>query len=290
MPEFNAGAMENAGAVTITETYVFRSKVPEAVVERRALTILHELAHMWFGDLVTMRWWDDLWLNESFAEYASTRCQAESTAWRTAWTTFSSSEKSWAYRQDQLASTHPIVADIRDLADVEVNFDGITYAKGASVLKQLVHWVGTATPSTPGCAATSAPTPGATPRWPTCSPNWNAPAGATWTAWARSGCRPPGWPRSAPTLETHRRTADIAALAVVQTAPTDHPTLRSHRLADRLLRPGRRPAAAHPAGRAGRRRRPDRGARAGRRHRRPTCCWSTTTTWPTRRSGSTPAR
>jgi aminopeptidase N len=142
VPEFNAGAMENAGTVTITEVYVFRSKVTEAAIERRGLTILHELAHMWFGDLVTMRWWDDLWLNESFAEYASTRCQSEATQWRSAWTTFLSSEKSWAYRQDQLASTHPIVADIGDLDDVKANFDGITYAKGASVLKQLVHWVG----------------------------------------------------------------------------------------------------------------------------------------------------
>jgi aminopeptidase N len=142
VPEFNAGAMENAGCVTFTEDYVFRSKVPQATVERRALTVLHELAHMWFGDLVTMRWWDDLWLNESFAEYASTRCQAEATRWRSAWTTFLSSEKAWAYRQDQLSSTHPIVAEIGDLADVRVNFDGITYAKGAAVLKQLVSWVG----------------------------------------------------------------------------------------------------------------------------------------------------
>jgi aminopeptidase N len=142
VPEFNAGAMENAGAVTFRDSYVFRSKVPEATIERRAVTILHELAHMWFGDLVTMRWWDDLWLNESFAEYASTLATAEATRWTTAWTTFSSLEKSWAYRQDQLPSTHPIVADIRDLADVEVNFDGITYAKGASVLRQLVAWVG----------------------------------------------------------------------------------------------------------------------------------------------------
>ncbi len=142
VPEFNAGAMENAGAVTFLETYVFRSKVPEALIERRALTILHELAHMWFGDLVTMRWWNDLWLNESFAEWASTGAQAENTRWPWAWTTFGSAEKSWAYRQDQLPTTHPIVADIRDLEDVEVNFDGITYAKGASVLKQLVAYVG----------------------------------------------------------------------------------------------------------------------------------------------------
>ncbi|MCA0336118.1 MAG: aminopeptidase N [Actinobacteria bacterium] len=141
-PEYNMGAMENAGAVTINEMYVFRAKVTEALVERRALTILHELAHMWFGNLVTMRWWDDLWLNESFAEWASTTCQAEATEWVDAWTTFQTHEKDWAYRQDQLASTHPVVADMRDLQDVEVNFDGITYAKGASVLKQLVAYVG----------------------------------------------------------------------------------------------------------------------------------------------------
>ena len=141
-PEYNMGAMENAGAVTFNEVYVFRSRVTEALVERRALTLLHELAHMWFGNLVTMRWWNDLWLNESFAEWASTTCQAEATAWTDAWTTFGTHEKDWAYRQDQLSTTHPIVAEIRDLRDVEVNFDGITYAKGASVLKQLVAHVG----------------------------------------------------------------------------------------------------------------------------------------------------
>jgi aminopeptidase N len=134
--------MENAGAVTFSEIYVFRAKVTEAIIERRALTILHELAHMWFGDLVTMAWWNDLWLNESFAEWACTTCLAEATHWTTAWTTFATAEKSWAYRQDQLSSTHPIVAEIRALEDVEVNFDGITYAKGASVLKQLVAHVG----------------------------------------------------------------------------------------------------------------------------------------------------
>ena len=142
VPEFNAGAMENAGAVTFLESYVFRSRVPEATIERRAVTILHELAHMWFGDLVTMRWWNDLWLNESFAEFMSTLAAAEATEFKQAWTTFASLEKGWAYRQDQLPTTHPIVAEIRDLEDVQVNFDGITYAKGASVLKQLVAWVG----------------------------------------------------------------------------------------------------------------------------------------------------
>ncbi|MDP3207529.1 MAG: aminopeptidase N, partial [Rhodoglobus sp.] len=142
VPEFNAGAMENAGAITFTETYVFRSKVTDAVKERRVVTILHELAHMWFGDLVTMKWWNDLWLNESFAEWASTLATAEATEWNEAWTTFNAMEKTWAYRQDQLPSTHPVVATINDLEDVQVNFDGITYAKGGSVIKQLVAWVG----------------------------------------------------------------------------------------------------------------------------------------------------
>jgi aminopeptidase N len=142
VPEFNAGAMENAGAVTFLEDYVFRSKVTRYSYERRAETVLHEMAHMWFGDLVTMQWWDDLWLNESFATFASVLCQAEATEYTQAWTTFANVEKSWAYRQDQLPSTHPVAADIPDLAAVEVNFDGITYAKGASVLKQLVAYVG----------------------------------------------------------------------------------------------------------------------------------------------------
>jgi aminopeptidase N len=142
VPEFNAGAMENAGCITLLEDYVFRSRVTRYLYERRSETVLHEMAHMWFGDLVTMRWWDDLWLNESFATFASVLCQAEATEYEHAWTTFANIEKSWAYRQDQLPSTHPVAADIADLQAVEVNFDGITYAKGASVLKQLVAYVG----------------------------------------------------------------------------------------------------------------------------------------------------
>src|SRR5882757_7009145 len=142
VPEFNAGAMENAGAVTFLEDYVFRSRVTKYLYERRAETVLHEMAHMWFGDLVTMRWWDDLWLNESFATWASVICQASATEYTGSWVTFANVEKAWAYRQDQLPSTHPVAADIPDLAAVEVNFDGITYAKGASVLKQLVAYVG----------------------------------------------------------------------------------------------------------------------------------------------------
>jgi aminopeptidase N len=142
VPEFNAGAMENAGCVTFSEAYVFRAKVTDAARQRRAETILHEMAHMWFGDLATMRWWDDLWLNESFATYMAYLALAEATRFRNAWTEFAYDIKAWAYQQDQLPSTHPIVADMVDTDAVRTNFDGITYAKGASVLKQLVAWVG----------------------------------------------------------------------------------------------------------------------------------------------------
>ena len=142
VPEFNAGAMENAGCVTFLEDLVFRSRVTDSAYEQRANTILHELAHMWFGDLVTMTWWDDLWLNESFAEWAAHYANVHATRFTDAWTSFSNQRKAWAYRQDQLPSTHPIAADMTDLDAVRVNFDGITYAKGASALRQLVAWVG----------------------------------------------------------------------------------------------------------------------------------------------------
>ncbi len=142
VPEFNMGAMENAGAVTFRDEYVFSSKVTEYRYERRCDTILHEMAHMWFGDLVTMRWWGDLWLNESFATWSAAISQAEATEYTNAWVTFANVEKSWALQQDQLPTTHPITADAGDIETVEQNFDGITYAKGASVLKQLQAYVG----------------------------------------------------------------------------------------------------------------------------------------------------
>ncbi|WP_328522519.1 aminopeptidase N [Kribbella sp. NBC_00359] len=143
VPEYNMGAMENAGCVTLRDEYLFRSRTTHAEMEARANTVLHELAHMWFGDLVTMTWWDDLWLNESFAEWASHWAQAVATTkYAGAWTTFCNARKNWAYRQDQLPSTHPIAADMVDFHAVEVNFDGITYAKGASTLRQLVAFVG----------------------------------------------------------------------------------------------------------------------------------------------------
>ena len=142
VPEYNMGAMENAGCVTFRDEYLPRSRQDRSFYEFRAEVILHEMAHMWFGDLVTMKWWDDLWLNESFAEWACYHAAVNATEFTEAWTGFTNARKNWAYRQDQLPSTHPIAADNYDLQAVEVNFDGITYAKGASVLKQLVAWVG----------------------------------------------------------------------------------------------------------------------------------------------------
>jgi aminopeptidase N len=142
VPEYNLGAMENPGLVTFTESYVFTSRATDAQYQGRANTLLHEMAHMWFGDLVTMQWWDDLWLKESFADYMGTLGVDRATDWDTAWVNFANKRKAWAYVQDQLPTTHPIVADIPDLEAAKQNFDGITYAKGASVLKQLVAYVG----------------------------------------------------------------------------------------------------------------------------------------------------
>ncbi|MFZ9693775.1 MAG: aminopeptidase N [Candidatus Nanopelagicales bacterium] len=142
VPEFNAGAMENAGCVTFYEGVIYRSRATDHERESRSNTILHEMAHMWFGDLVTMKWWDDLWLNESFAEWASYYANNAGTRFKQAWTAFMVDRKLWAYREDQLSGTHPIATDMVDLDTVEVNFDGITYAKGASTLRQLVAFVG----------------------------------------------------------------------------------------------------------------------------------------------------
>jgi len=229
VPEFKAGAMENAGCVTFLEDYVFRSRVTDFAREMRAETILHEMAHMWFGDLVTMRWWDDLWLNESFATWASVLAESDATRWVNAWTTFCQLQKSWAYQQDQLPSTHPIAADIPDIAAVEVNFDGITYAKGASVLKQLVAYVGleqflagvrryfgqhawgnaTLTDLLAALAETS---------------------GRELAGWSKEWLETAGVNTLRPdfVLDSAGRMTEFA---VVQTAPPEHPVLRSHRIA-----------------------------------------------------------
>jgi aminopeptidase N len=142
VPEFAAGAMENVACVVISEQFLFRSKVTDLMYETRAMVILHEMAHMWFGDLVTMQWWDDLWLNESFAEFCAFVATAEATRFTDAWTTFCNSRKSFGYMQDKMPSTHPIAANVPTLTEAIANFDGISYAKGASVLKQLVSYIG----------------------------------------------------------------------------------------------------------------------------------------------------
>jgi len=229
VPEFNAGAMENAGAVTFTESYVFRSKVSDAIRERRVVTILHELAHMWFGDLVTMRWWNDLWLNESFAEWASTIATAEATEWTEAWTTFQAMEKSWAYRQDQLPSTHPIVATINDLEDVQVNFDGITYAKGGSVLKQLVAWVGEDAFFS-GVSNYFKKHKWANTELIDLLKELEVTSGRDLASWGKLWLETAGVNTLRPIIETDDYGV-ITSFAIEQTAPEDWPTLRPHRLA-----------------------------------------------------------
>jgi aminopeptidase N len=229
VPEFNAGAMENAGCVTFTEAYVFRSKVTDAVRERRVVTILHELAHMWFGDLVTMRWWNDLWLNESFAEWASTLATAEATEWTHAWTTFQAMEKTWAYRQDQLPSTHPIVAEIRDLEDVQVNFDGITYAKGGSVLKQLVAWVGIES-FMRGLGEYFRKHAYGNTELSDLLVELEAASGRDLSGWASLWLETAGVNTLRPVIET-TQDGIVTAFSIAQTATAEHPTLRPHRIA-----------------------------------------------------------
>ncbi|MER1996413.1 MAG: aminopeptidase N [Arthrobacter sp.] len=229
VPEFNAGAMENAGAVTFLESYVFRGRVPDATVERRAITVLHELAHMWFGDLVTMRWWNDLWLNESFAEFMSALAAAEATEFKQAWTTFASMEKAWAYRQDQLPTTHPIVAEIRDLEDVQVNFDGITYAKGASVLKQLVAWVGQ-DKFMQGVREYFGKHSWGNTELSDLLSELEAASGRDLGEWSAQWLETAGVNTLRPVIETDDDGV-ITSFAVAQSAVAEYPTLRPHRLA-----------------------------------------------------------
>lgn len=229
VPEFNAGAMENAGAVTFLEAYVFRSRPTEAMVERRAITILHELAHMWFGDLVTMRWWNDLWLNESFAEFMSTLAAAQNTEFTSSWTTFNILEKTWAYRQDQLPSTHPIVAEINDLEDVQVNFDGITYAKGASVLRQLVAWVGHEQ-FMAGVRSYFGKHAWGNTELPDLMRELEAASGRDLSQWTELWLETAG----VNTLRAQISTDDaglITDFAIIQSAIAEYPTIRPHRLA-----------------------------------------------------------
>jgi aminopeptidase N len=227
VPEFASGAMENAGCVTHNERMVFRSKVTEAARMGRAETILHEMAHMWFGDLVTMKWWDDLWLNESFAEYMGYLGVAEATKFKTAWIEFADATKAAARTQDQLPTTHPIVADIPDVEAVSLNLDRITYNKGAAALRQLVAWVGEEAFFKGVEQYFTAHAYGNTELKDFLEALEHA-SGRDLEAWSRSWLQTAGVNTLAAVLEVDD--GAIRSAALVQTAPSEHPTLRSHRL------------------------------------------------------------
>jgi aminopeptidase N len=229
VPEYKAGAMENAGCVTFLEDYIFRSRVTDFAREARAETILHEMAHMWFGDLVTMRWWDDLWLNESFATWAGTIAQAEATRWTAAWTTFAQLYKAWAYRQDQLPSTHPIAADIPDIEAVEVNFDGITYAKGAAVLKQLVAYVGIDN-FLAGVRRYFAQHAWSNATLGDLLAALEEASGRDLVSWSKAWLEAAGVNTLRPEFQTDADSV-FTSFAVLQEAPASHPVLRPHRIA-----------------------------------------------------------
>ncbi|GAB3256467.1 aminopeptidase N [Nocardioides dilutus] len=228
VPEYNMGAMENAGCVTFRDEYLPRSRQDRAFYEFRAEVILHEMAHMWFGDLVTMRWWDDLWLNESFAEWACYHAAVQATEFKEAWTGFTNARKNWAYRQDQLPSTHPIAADNYDLQAVEVNFDGITYAKGASVLKQLVAWVGLDN-FLEGIRGYFQDFAYGNSEFKDLLMALEKSSGRELESWAQEWLQTSGVNTLAARFELD---ADgcYTSFAVAQTAHPDHPTLRRHRL------------------------------------------------------------
>ncbi|MFD8394049.1 aminopeptidase N [Streptomyces sp. NPDC059680] len=234
VPEYNLGAMENPGLVTFREEYIFRGKVTQASYEARANVILHEMAHMWFGDLVTMEWWDDLWLKESFADFMGTFANVGATRFKDAWITFANRRKAWAYRADQLPSTHPITADIRDLEDAKLNFDGITYAKGASVLKQLVAYVGQDAFLEGARRYFKRHAYGNT-RLGDLLSVLGETSGRDMSAWARSWLQTAGVNSLTPQvlLDAQGR---VAELAVVQEAPESHPEERPHRIAVGLYR------------------------------------------------------
>ncbi|MFE2935078.1 aminopeptidase N [Streptomyces sp. NPDC059278] len=234
VPEYNLGAMENPGCVTFREEYIFRGKVTQAAYESRANVILHEMAHMWFGDLVTMQWWDDLWLKESFADFMGAFTMVESTRFKNGWITFANNRKSWAYRADQLPSTHPITADIRDLEDAKLNFDGITYAKGASVLKQLVAYVGREAFLEGARRYFKKHAYGNTQLGDLLSVLTET-SGRDMAAWSRSWLQTAGVNSLTP-VATYDAAGRITELAVLQEAAESHPELRPHRVAVGLYR------------------------------------------------------
>jgi aminopeptidase N len=234
VPEYNLGAMENPGCVTFREEFVFRGKVTDASYEGRANVILHEMAHMWFGDLVTMEWWDDLWLKESFADFMGSFSMVEATRFTDGWITFANRRKSWAYRADQLPSTHPITADIRDLEDAKLNFDGITYAKGASVLKQLVAYVGRDA-FLEGARRYFKRHEWGNTRLEHLLSVLEETSGRDMGEWARAWLQTAGVNSLTPQA-VYDSAGRITELAVVQEAAEEHPVLRPHRVAVGLYR------------------------------------------------------
>src|ERR1700737_2259815 len=228
VPEFSAGAMENIGCVTFNEAMLYRSKVTEAVREDRANAILHEMAHMWFGDLVTMRWWDDLWLNESFATFMSVLCQVEATRFKNGWVTFANQYKAGARRQDQLPTTHPIAADVPDIQSVYLNFDAITYNKGACVLRQLVAYVGQET-FLRGVQRYVKQRQYANATLADFLSDVEAGSGRDLKAWSKLWLETAGLNTLRPVATSQSDT--IGSLAIQQEAPAEHPTIRPHRLA-----------------------------------------------------------
>ncbi len=229
VPEYNMGAMENAGAVTLRDEYLPRSRQDASFYEFRCSVILHEMAHMWFGDLVTMRWWDDLWLNESFAEWACYHAAAEATEFDESWTGFTNARKNWALRQDQLPSTHPIAADNYDLQAVEVNFDGITYAKGASVLKQLVAWVGLDN-FLVGLRAYFKKHAFGNSEFSDLLGALEESSGRELDSWAKEWLQTSGVNTLTPSFEVDED-GSYTSFSVRQSATSEHPTLRRHRIA-----------------------------------------------------------
>jgi aminopeptidase N len=228
VPEYNSGAMENAGAITLRDEYLPRSRQDAAFYEFRCSVILHEMAHMWFGDLVTMRWWDDLWLNESFAEWACYHAAVENTSYTESWTGFTNARKNWALRQDQLPSTHPIAADNYDLHAVEVNFDGITYAKGSAVLKQLVSWVGLK-PFLAGLQQYFKDHAYANAEFDDLLAALEHASGRELQGWAQEWLQTAGVNTLAPRFEVDGE-GNFVSFAVHQSAHPEWPTLRRHRL------------------------------------------------------------
>jgi aminopeptidase N len=229
VPDYSVGATENVGCVVISDELLFRSRVTSALHELRAMVILHEMAHMWFGNLVTMKWWDDLWLNESFAEFCGTLASAEATRFTDAWTTFCAGRKTWGYMQDRLPSTHPVAANVPTLTQAVANFDGISYAKGASVLRQLLAFLGRPA-FEDGIRAYLAGHAWGNATLADLLAALEQSAGTSLASWSRAWLQTAGPNTLRPEFQVGADGA-FTSFAVLQEAPAEHPTLRPHHVA-----------------------------------------------------------